>query len=285
MCRWLAFTGSPIRLEDLLYRSRNSLIDPSVAGDLGARARDGGGFGVGWYGLDDPLPSLFHGTAPASTDPNLRELSRSVSSPLFVAHVRATGTEVQQTGCDPFRYERWLWVCNGAVREYPRLRRDLMSAVDPALVPVHAGATTDSEIMFHLALTFGLRDDPILAVERLVGFVESVGRQCGVAKPLRMTVGTTDGDRIWAFRYSSARNSPSLYFSTAVSALRDQFPDNERLHRLSDESRVVVSEPRGELEGAWQPIPECGYGVAQKGADWMGRLRPQVAPAAVRRAP
>jgi glutamine amidotransferase len=275
MGRWLAFTGSPIRLEDLLCKPRNSLISQGVHGRVSAETANGAGFGVGWYGVDEPVPTLFRGVAPAWCDANFRELSRSVCSPLFVAHIRAgTGGAVQQTNCHPFRYERWLWVHNGTVREYPRLRRDLTLAVDPGLFPFIAGST-DSEVMFHLALTFGLQEDPILAIERLVGFIESVGRRHGVTRPLRMTVGTTDGDRVWAFRYSSGRDSPSLSFSTAVSALRDQYPDNENLRRLSDESRVVVCEPIGELEGAWQPIPECGYGVAQKGADWMGRLHPK----------
>jgi predicted glutamine amidotransferase len=275
MCRWLAYSGSPIRLDELLYKPQNSLIHQSVHSRLGVEPMNGDGFGVGWYGVDAPTPTLFRGIAPAWSDENLRELSRSVSSPLFLAHIRAsTGTPVQQTNCHPFRYERWLWVHNGAVREYPKLRRDLTFAVDPGLYPNISGST-DSEVMFHLALTFGLQDDPVVAVERLIGFVESVGQQHGVARPLQMTVGTTDGDRLWAFRYSSERNSRSLYFSTAVSALRDQYPDNENLHRLSEESRIVVSEPLGDLEGAWQPIPECSYGVAQKGADWLGRLRPK----------
>jgi predicted glutamine amidotransferase len=275
MCRWLAYSGSPIRLDELLYKPQHSLIDQSLHSRLGVETTNGDGFGVGWYGIDVPTPTLFRGVGPAWSDANLREVSRSVSSPLFLAHIRAsTGTAVQQTNSHPFRYERWLWVHNGSVREFPTLRRDLTFAVDRSLYPSIAGST-DSEVMFFLALTFGLQDDPILAVERMVGFIESVGQRHGVARPLQMTVGTTDGDRTWAFRYSSERNSRSLYFSTAVSALRDQYPDNENLHRLSDETRIVVSEPLSELEGAWQPIPECGYGVVQKGADWLGRFQPK----------
>jgi glutamine amidotransferase len=275
MCRWLAYSGSPIRLDELLYKPRYSLIDQSLHSRLGVETTNGDGFGVGWYGIDSPTPTLFRGVGPAWSDTNLREVSRSVSSPLFLAHIRAsTGTAVQQTNSHPFRYERWLWVHNGSVREFPTLKRDLTFAVDPGLYPSIAGST-DSEVMFYLALTFGLQDDPILAVERMVGFIEAVGQRHGVPRPLQMTVGTTDGERFWAFRYSSERNSRSLYFSTAVSALRDQYPDNENLHRLSDDTRIVVSEPLSELEGAWQPIPESGYGVVQKGADWLGRFQPK----------
>ncbi len=35
--------------------------------------------------------------------------------------------------------------------------------------------TTDSEVFFYLALTFGLEDDPPTAVARAVGFIEETG--------------------------------------------------------------------------------------------------------------
>ena len=65
---------------------------------------------------------------------------------------------------------------NGLIREFPRVRRELVLAVDDSLFPSIEG-TTDSEAMFYLALTFGLEDDPVAAVERMVGFVEDTGRK------------------------------------------------------------------------------------------------------------
>jgi glutamine amidotransferase len=180
---------------------------------------------------------------------------------------------VQQTNCHPFRYGQWLWVHNGAIRDFPAVKRELTFAIDPALYPSVHGST-DSEVMFYLALTFGLATEPIAAVERMVGFVESVGRTHGVRDPIQMTVATTDGDRVWAFRYSSEGNSRSLFFSTAVSTLRALYPENENFRLLSDETRIVVSEPLGELKGAWQPVPESSYGVIQKGADRLGDFHP-----------
>jgi glutamine amidotransferase len=275
MCRWLAYSGTPILLEELLYKPRYSLIDQSMHSRMGVETTNGDGVGIGWYDLDGPPePALFRGVGPAWGDTNLRELGRSVTSSLFLAHIRAsTGTPVQQTNCHPFRYGRWLWQHNGSVREFDRLKRDLVLAVDPSLYPSIAGST-DSEVMFHLALTFGLSDEPVRAVQRMAGFVESVGRRCGVADPLQMTVATTDGSRLWAFRYSSQRDSRTLYVNTAVSALRQLYPDNVNLHRLSDETRIVVSEPLGDLPGAWQPIPESSYGIVSKGGDVLGPFRP-----------
>ncbi len=269
MCRWLAYSGSPIRLEELLVKRDRSLIDQSLHSRLGATTTNGDGFGVGWY--DGETPRLYRSTHPAWNDRNLRELAAGISSPLFFAHIRAsTGTAIQETNTHPFRHGRWLWMHNGLIREFPRVRRDLQFAVDGSLFASIEG-TTDSETMFYLALSFGLEDDPVAAVGRMVAFVEETGRAHGVDDPIQMTVATTDGRTIWAFRYSSEGASRSLHFSTRLDALRAAYPEIEELAGLSDETRVVVSEPLGDLPGAWNEVPEAHVGIVQPGAD---ELRP-----------
>jgi predicted glutamine amidotransferase len=194
MCRWLAYSGSPIPLEGLLLKRDRSLIDQSLHSRLGATTTNGDGFGVGWYD-DAEAPRLYRSTHPAWNDRNLRELAAGIRSPLFLAHIRAsTGTAIQETNTHPFRHGRWLWMHNGLIREFPRVRRELVLAVDDSLFTSIEG-TTDSETMFYLALTFGLEDDPISAVERMVGFVEDTGRKHGIDDPMQMTVATTDGGR------------------------------------------------------------------------------------------
>ncbi len=163
---------------------------------------------------------------------------------------------------------------NGLIREFPRVRRELVLAVDESLYPSIEG-TTDSETMFYLALTFGLESDPIAAVERMVGFVEDTGRTRGVENPVQMTIATTDGRSVWAFRYSSEGDSRSLYFSTRMDALKALYPDSEELAGLSDETRVVVSEPLGDLPGAWNEVPESHVGIVQPGADELRPFTPR----------
>jgi hypothetical protein len=67
----------------------------------------------------------------------------------------------------------------------------------------------------------------------------------------------------------------SLFYSTAVSTLRDQYPDNPVLHGLSEETRVVVSEPLGDLAGAWNEVSESSYGVIQEGQDELHPFVPR----------
>src|SRR5258708_19531575 len=99
------------------------------------------------------------------------------------------------------------------------------------------------------------------------GLVEESGRKRGIGTPIQMTVCTSGGKRLWAFRYSSEHDSRSLFFSTRLDVLREQHPEISELALLSDESRLIVSEPLGDLEGAWNPVPESSWGVVQDAQD------------------
>jgi len=270
MCRWLAYSGTPVLLEELLYKPAHSLIDQSLHSRLGAETTNGDGFGVGWYG-EGGTPAVFKSVEPAWNDRNLHELAGHIRSGLVFAHIRAsTGTPVQQTNCHPFRYGRWLWMHNGSIAQFHDVKRELMLAVDASLYPGIEGST-DSETFFYLALTFGLKDDPPEAVARAVGLVEDVGKKHGIEHPIQMTVATTDGSTVWAFRYSSEGKSRSLFYSTKVSTLRELYPELEAIQDLDDEARLVVSEPLRDLPGAWNEVPEASCGIVRPGQD---ELRP-----------
>ncbi len=274
MCRWLAYSGSPVLLEELLYKPKHSLIDQSLHSTMGAETTNGDGFGIGWY-AEGETPGTFHSIEPAWNDRNLRDLATHLRSGLVLAHIRASsGSPVQQTNCHPFRYGTWLWMHNGLIAGFPRVKRELLLAVDSSLYPLIEGST-DSEAFFYLALTMGLEDDPPAAVERAVGYIEHVGRSAGVEHPIQMTVATTNGDSLWAFRYSSEGKSRTLFYSTRVDTLREQHPEVEVLRELSDESRLVVSEPLGDLKGAWNEVPESHYGVVQAGEDELRPFTPR----------
>ncbi|MER5312025.1 class II glutamine amidotransferase [Streptomyces sp. NPDC002773] len=277
MCRWLAYSGTPILLDTILYQPAHSLIDQSLHSKLGVETTNGDGFGVGWYSENGGSPALFRDIGPAWNNRNLRELADHVRSPLFFAHIRAsTGTAVQQSNCHPFRHGRWMFMHNGAIAGFHLMRRELTLLVDPELYADIEGST-DSEVMFYLALTFGLDEDPPAAVARMAGVVERVGREHGVEYPLQMTLAITDGERTWGFRYSSGRTSRSLFYSSRVETLRRLHPDVTFLRDLEEETRLIVSEPLGDLPGAWNEVPESSYGVVQPGTDTLHSFAPAAA--------
>lgn len=272
MCRWIAYYGAPRKVADLLYGLSHSLIDQSLHARAGSTT-NGDGFGLGWYDDEGP-PALYRSVLPAWGNRNIRELAEHIRSPLFLAHVRAsTGTAVQETNCHPFRRGRWLFMHNGAIRDHAVLRRSLLLAVDPGSFCAIEGST-DSELMFHLALTFGLDDDPLQALARMAGCIERTAGELGVVDPLDMTVCLSDGTNLWAVRYASGGSPPSLYVSREARALRELYPRIDPIEYLSDEDRAIVSEPLVDLPGAWIPIPEGTAVVVRSGASQIVPFTP-----------
>jgi len=255
VCRWVAYLGAPIAPRELLHDPQRSLIEQSRRHAPNMAIPNGDGTGLGWY-EHRAQPALFRSITPAWGDENLMELAAEIRSPLFLAHVRAgTGTPVQQTNCHPFRYRNWLFVHNGYVAGYDILRRDLLFAVRPDLFTNIAGST-DSELMFHLALTFGLEEDPIGGLQRMAGFVEATAEKAGMTGPaLQMTVGVSDGVRLYAARYASGSEVNTLFVSEDAASVRMLYPENERLAHFGAAARVVVSEPLADLPGLWREVP------------------------------
>jgi predicted glutamine amidotransferase len=264
MCRWMAWLGQPLLIDELLFKTQHGIVDQSLHARMGAEPTNGDGFGLGWYGGGDG-PALYHSVSPAWADPNLRELASHVESPLFLAHVRAAiGSPVQQTNCHPFRHGRWLFVHNGYIAPFHDIRRELMLAIDPVRFPDVQGST-DTEIVFHLALTFGLEDDPIAALERTVGLIEATSGADGTPGEVQATFGIADGDSLWAVRYATKGTARSLFATTEVETIKRLHPDNPRLARLSPDDRLIVSEPFADLPGVWQEIPESSAVLVRRG--------------------
>ncbi len=95
MCRWMAWHGQPVLIEELLFNTQHGIVDQSLHSRMGAEPTNGDGFGVGWYGAGEG-PGVYHSVAPAWGDANLRELAapRRVAS---VPGARAGGDRVTDT--------------------------------------------------------------------------------------------------------------------------------------------------------------------------------------------
>lgn len=241
MCRWAAYIGEPIFLEDIISRPGHSLIHQSHGATECKSAINADGFGLAWYGERDE-PGLFRDILPAWSDPNLRSLTAQVKSRLFLAHVRAsTGTATSRNNCHPFVVGRWTFMHNGQIGGYDGFRRDADMLIPDTLYPQRKGAT-DSEALFLLALAEGLRTDAKGALERATARLEALSRQKGAAPHFRMTAAFSDGARLFAVRYATDDLAPTLY------------------HRWSDSrgGRAVVSEPLESGED-WLAVPPASF--------------------------
>lgn len=241
MCRWAAYTGAPIFLEEIVSRPGHSLIRQSHCATQCHTAINADGFGIAWYGEREE-PGLYRDILPAWSDPNLRSLTAQVRSGLFLAHVRAsTGTATSRNNCHPFAVGRWSFMHNGQIGGYDAFRRDAEMMISDRLYPQRRGAT-DSEALFLVALDEGLEADPQGAMERATARFEALSRTKGAAPHVRLTAAFSDGRRLFAVRYATDDQAPTLY------------------HRWSAarSGRAVVSEPL-ETGESWEVVPPGSF--------------------------
>ncbi|HYB22346.1 MAG TPA: class II glutamine amidotransferase [Solirubrobacteraceae bacterium] len=266
----MAWLGQPLRMEELLFKTEHSLVDQSLHARMGAETTNGDGFGVGWFGVGEGA-GVYRSVSPAWSDPNLRHLAAHIDTPLFLAHVRASsGSAVQQSNCHPFAHGDWLFVHNGLINEFHRVRRDLLLALDERAVAAIEGSA-DSEVLFHLALGFGLEAEPIAALEAAIGLVERTLREHYVKPEVQASIGVSNGRGLWAVRYSSVGSSRTLFRSEDVDAVRRLHPQVASLPEYREGDHVVVSEPLTDLPGAWHEIPEATALTIMPGGRWQTR--------------
>lgn len=212
MCRWIAYRGQPLYLDELLLKPANSLIDQSLGCRQGATRTNGDGFGIGWYD-SKPEPGLYREILPAWNDCNLKALAAQICSGLFFAHVRAsTGTETARRNCHPFAYENWLFMHNGKIGGYDLCRRKLESLLDDGLFAARMGST-DSELFFLLLIQNGLQENPHSALGTTIRQISEIAEDFGSSESFQLTVCLSDGENLYACRHGSQDVPPTLYWS------------------------------------------------------------------------
>jgi glutamine amidotransferase len=253
MCRWAAYRGDPLYLDQLVSSPVHSLIEQSHCATRAKTPTNGDGFGIAWYG-DWTEPGRYRDILPAWSDCNLRSLARQIRSPLFLAHVRAaTGGATRRDNCHPFVHGKWCFMHNGQIVDYERLRRRLEGMLDDELFNDRCG-TTDSELIFLLALQFGLAEDPVRAMSIATGVVEELAMTIVGSALLRFTAAFSDGKSLYAIRYATDSKAPSLYAA----------PLN------MGSGYCLVSEPLNDDIDAWVEIPTgSAVAVTERGFDVM----------------
>ena len=242
MCRWVAYVGEPIYIEEFVTTPQQSLIVQSRYSREAKNAVQGDGFGLGWYGQRDE-PGVFRDVRPAWSDENLLSLAQQIRSGLFFAHIRSsTGTATTRANCHPFKHGKWMFMHNGRISGWNRLRRQIEMAIPDDLFR-HRQGTTDSEVIFLLMLANGLEDDPLGAYRKTMTFIEGVMREGREAEPLRVTAAVSDGQRIFAIRHASDGAPETLYVRK----------------RKTVDGTLLVSEPLDDGRDDWEAIPPQSF--------------------------
>ena len=264
MCRWMAWYGQPVLIEELLFKTQHGLVDQSLHSRMGAETTNGDGVGMGWYG-DGEGPAVYHSVAPAWGDANLRELAAHIESPLFLSHIRAAiGSPVQQTNCHPFRHGRWLFVHNGFIAEFARAaaRPDARDRPRPVRqrprLDRHRGDLPPRAQL-------GLKEDPIGALERAVGIIESTATRHGVENAMQGSFGVSDGEQpVGSALLDRGSVADAVRIGRRRRHLKACIPENPASRSWHDD-RLIVSEPFADLPGAWHEIPEATAVTVSRG--------------------
>ena len=270
MCRFLAYAGAPLLLADLLYRPVNSLIMQSYHARERAEPLNGDGFGVGWYVPEiDPSPCVQRSVSPAWSNRNLQNLSAKTRASCLFAHVRAAspGMIVTEVNVHPFAYDRFMWMHNGAVNGFHRIRRRLRESLKDEFYDMIEG-TTDSEHAFGVFLNalrtpFGetsgeeMRRALVETIARLNEWTEGAG----ITETSYYNFAVTDGRSIVVSRYATGANvrGNSLHYSRGrrFECLPDGLCD---MHSVKEDQLaaavIVASEKLTEDDADWEDVPD-----------------------------
>lgn len=265
MCRFLCYKGNKVLLADILTKPSHSLIKQSYCAKMREEPLNGDGFGVGWYDSDlDPIPGLFRSVTPAWGNRNLHRIAEKLKSSCIFAHIRAAtpGMLVSEINCHPFQYGRFLWMHNGFICEFDKIKRRLRNSLKDPYYHMIEG-TTDSEHAFAVFLNFlpEGREDYSLQVltEALLSTIQQLNiwlKEAGVKGGSNFNFALTDGEQMVITRYATHvdKDPETLYYSygTGFSCLGDTCRMIDRFE--SHASVIVSSEPLTDEDNDWIEI-------------------------------
>jgi glutamine amidotransferase len=235
----------------LLHDPEHSLLAQSKHATQSSWVVNGDGVGVGWF-KDDPDPGQYRETRAAWNDENVKSIARHTQSGLFMAHVRAvTQGVVSRTNTHPFLMGNWLFQHNGDVGGYKAIQRRLESKLIDPWFGDRQGQT-DSESLFALALSHGLREDPVAGITGMIRTILELREEAQISDPFLMSIAVTGGDGLWCARFAEGVPAPSLYWGRGLK-LRNC--DGEYT-QLAENATVVVSEPLDAEQFSWHEVPE-----------------------------
>jgi glutamine amidotransferase len=259
MCRWIAYVGDAVFLENFVSLPRQSLVAQSHHARESRTDVNGDGFGLGWYG-ERAKPGIFRDIRPAWSDENLLSIAHQIRSRMFFAHVRAsTGTSSTRANCHPFSVGPWMFMHNGQIGGYSRIKRRLEQELPDDLF-AHRLGTTDSELIFLLMLANGLEHDAYGATARTLAQVEGHMRAAGITEPLRFTAAFTRGDRVHGVRYATDDAPPTLY----TRAMTDRA------------GTLIVSEPLDDAREGWRAVSAQNFVTATPDGVELRPLEPAI---------
>jgi glutamine amidotransferase len=244
MCRLLAYLGSAIQPDTLIYHPEHSLeIQSYRPKETVTTSVNADGVGMGWYHPQKrPEPFIYKNVLPIWTDINLPHLGHYIDTGCFMAYVRSAtpGQASSLSNCQPFSHHRLLFTHNGFIESfrdtlYQPIRQHLTDHVYRTIE-----GTTDSEHIFALLLNEIMVNNSSLekALEVSLKTLDQLAADHDIIFSANVVV--SNGDRLVASRFARGIAAPSLYWLSDGSA--------------SPISTIIASEPL--FPDHWQPFAD-----------------------------
>ena len=265
MCRFVAYLGKPLVLDEVLFKPENSLVKQSYHAREMSEPLNGDGFGVGWYNHDiDLSPALFTSIQPAWNNRNLTYLAKKIRTDAFFAHVRtASHGCVTPYNCHPFIYQRFLFMHNGTIHGFNKIKRSLRRSLSDNIYEWIKGQT-DSEHFFALFLeNFNHQNKPsnantiASALKNAIQNLEKFTKENKVNKTMFINAVVSDGKSMVALRYvSDSKQTPRTLYVTTGSEYR-VLDNQSHLEPCTgpNEAVMVVSEKLTHKKTEWDEVP------------------------------
>lgn len=281
MCRLMAYIGSPIVIDKLLYQPKNSLVNQSINAREIEEPLNGDGFGIGWYVRDlNSEPVTFVSVHPAWSNRNLRNLAPRIRTDCFIAHVRAASVgEVSESNCHPFQYKDILMMHNGGVENFSNIKRRIREPLTDEFYSWIKGQT-DSEHIFAYLLNNLVKNHKTFTPEAVVDAFENtfvalkkMMAENGITEPAYLNMVVTNGLFVVATRYvTDPKEEPlTLYHSEGSRYVVEDGVTRLMAPEDDDHAVLVVSEKLSD-DNSWTLIPPNHFVIVENSMNV--RIRP-----------
>jgi glutamine amidotransferase len=273
MCRLMAYKGTPIIIDKLLYQPKNSLVNQSFNAREIEEPLNGDGFGIGWYVPEvNYEPITFVSVNPAWSNRNLRNLAPKIKTDCMIAHVRAASVgEVSESNCHPFQYKNLLMAHNGGVENFSKIKRYIRNPLSDEMYNWIKGQT-DSEHLFAFMLNELFKNHRSVSPEAVVDSFERMFRELkklmaehGIQEEAYLNMIFTNGLFLVGSRYcTNPKEEPlTLYHSEGSRYVVENGVTRMEAPEDDDQAVLVVSEKLSD-DPSWTMIPPNHFVIVEQ---------------------
>jgi len=247
VCRFVAYLGEEIKLEELVYNFPHNLVVQSYAPkELLVGNVNLDGFGCGWYNTAvEKDPALYATLLPIWADYRFPTIAKAVASNIIFSSVRNATPPFpnELSSVLPLALGKYLFLHNGYITDYNKCKRRLENELPDEYFNM-IQSRSDSAFIF-AAFMWKLSEIDVsekLIKKAMIATLDWLKNQLeSLGEKANLNIGIADGESMLFIRHEFNGACNSLYY-------------NESHEQLS-KGVLIASEPLDEDNG-WNEVPE-----------------------------